>query len=640
MHPKSFFPVLLLTLLASVLAFPTANAAAAATGRFVATDALATPRQHPGAALLPNGSVLVVGGDNATISGTFLSSAEIYDPRGGLFSPTGSLVTQMFDPLAVTMPNGKVLVTDDETANVYDPSSGTFSSTTAPNLRNAVSCGQCVAAIVLKTGKVLLTDGTSAELYDPSSGSITPTGSLLQSRSAYAATLLGNGKVLIAGGTEAELYDPSSGTFSATGSLTHTRNGPLLGALIGGSSAQTGGFLVVGGADQNGNATPGADLYNPSSGQFTFINSAEFPDRLLGATATTLKDGRVLIAGGIDQFNDYDLSTSIYDPSTGTFTATPFMVHFRANHSATLLSNGKVLIAGGGVGILSNSSGTNEVSCCNPIGSSDLFDPAYSGFVSAVSLAYPPYQVFPPLQSVGVMAVTKPDVQWVNFYLDGKFLQSSPPFEFNLDSSTLTDGPHTLMAIAFTSSPSRANLGSDSVVINVANHHVQIVNIASGSPSSGCQPLVVQPDSSVSWVDNYLDGVYQNSSLSSCIDTTKVANGIHTIATTAFASNGTVVGKDSVLIHSANAATHDHAFIVGPPSASGASATIPIGAGLESGVQWVNIYVDGNFLASSPPLALNLDTGKLSNGNHTVSLKGFNSSGQVATDQITISVLN
>ena len=61
-------------------------------------------------------------------------------------------------------------------------------------------------------------------------------------------------------------------------------------------------------------------------------------------TATLLNNGKVLIAGG------YSASAELYDPSTGTFTATGDMATARDSHRATLLNNGRVLMVPGGGG--------------------------------------------------------------------------------------------------------------------------------------------------------------------------------------------------------------------------------------------------------------------------------------------------
>ena len=77
-------------------------------GLWSATGSLATARECHTATLLPNGKVLVAGGDGD--SSGCLSSAELYDPASGLWSSTGNLATARYDHTATLLPNGKVLV--------------------------------------------------------------------------------------------------------------------------------------------------------------------------------------------------------------------------------------------------------------------------------------------------------------------------------------------------------------------------------------------------------------------------------------------------------------------------------------------------------------------------------------------------
>ena len=108
--------------------------------------------------MLPNGKVLVAGGDNGS---RHLASAELYDPASGTWTATGSLNTARAITRRRCCPTARCSSQEDITA----------------------------AAIL-----------ASAELYDPASGTWTATGSLATARDYHTATLLPNGKVLVAGG--------------------------------------------------------------------------------------------------------------------------------------------------------------------------------------------------------------------------------------------------------------------------------------------------------------------------------------------------------------------------------------------------------------------------------------------------------
>jgi hypothetical protein len=167
------------------------------------------------------------------------------------------------------------------------------------------------------------------------------------------ATLLQNGQVLEVGGISgvsepggypsllgAELYNPATGKWTATGSMTTGRaNGVFTATLL-----KDGEVLIAGGANLSSSALASAELYNPATG--TFSPTGSMTEARTGATATLLPDGEVLLAGGYNGAT-YVASAELYNPATGTFSPTASMATARGYHTATLLQNGEVLVAGG-----------------------------------------------------------------------------------------------------------------------------------------------------------------------------------------------------------------------------------------------------------------------------------------------------
>jgi WD40 repeat protein len=220
-------------------------------------------------------------------------------------------------------------------------------------------------ATLLHNGKVLITGGddgyttiATAELFDPTSGRFAPVGSMASARSSHTATLLKDGKVLVAGGRDAEgnildsaeLFDPGTEKFAPAGNMHSARQFHTATVL-------TNGKVLVTGGDDGSATLSTAELFDPATGRFTLVGSMQQAREL--HTATLRNDGTVLVVGGTDLTSDVGdnaraelplestATAELFDPSSGSFTSTSYMANPRARHTATLLTDGEVLVIGG-----------------------------------------------------------------------------------------------------------------------------------------------------------------------------------------------------------------------------------------------------------------------------------------------------
>ncbi len=156
----------------------------------------------------------------------------------------------------------------------------------------------------------------------------------------------------------------AQGTWSATGSMGNPHTNNQTATLL-----YNGKVLVVGGLGANDTTVATAELFNPATGTWSPTGSMGTPRS--SHTATRLLNGKVLVTGGFDQPDCFPncvvpifATAEIYDPQSGTWSQTGGMMTARANHTATLLYNGKVLVAGGfsEAGVLSSAELYNPLS--------------------------------------------------------------------------------------------------------------------------------------------------------------------------------------------------------------------------------------------------------------------------------------
>lgn len=337
--------------------------AAEAGVNFANTASMALGRSYHTGIVLSSGKVLVAGG---FFNNTLRNTSELYDPTTSTWSSTGNLLTYRWQHTAVRLLDGKVLIAGGKTstglagtsvtsatAELFDPVTGIWSSTGSMSTARVNH-----TMTLLNSGRVLVTGGqngsniSSAEIYDPATGLWSSAGNMSKIRLDHTATLLSSNKVLIVGGeggsapSTAEIYDPTTNTWSNTGSLSVQHN------IHGAALLANGKVLIVGGA---GNAFfRSSELYDPATGTWATTGNLIAGRTYVSGLTLTMPDGQVLVVGGFYSPNAL-ASAELYNPSTGAWSAAGTLALSRYASSVNLLSNGKVLVAGGENGLGSNS---------------------------------------------------------------------------------------------------------------------------------------------------------------------------------------------------------------------------------------------------------------------------------------------
>jgi len=311
-----------------------------------------------------NRRVLLAGGMTDLTS--YAVSGDVYDPESKTFQPSGGQLRDQrayapgvaFDGAAMLLGGsnaGGALATTE----VYAPNLATFQPGPKMTERR-----DFVAAVNLKDGRVLVVGGLdylgqyalyslTAEIYDPDIGGFRQTkGAPVAPRAGHTVTLLPDGRVFITGGQSggsstpviAEIFDPATETFTAT-TYSSQYQRQLHTATL---TSPTGGVLLCDGAVSL------FEFFDPTTQEFHPAGAASIVNRV-GATASLLPDGSVLIAGGLQDNGDGNRvildSFDLWKPSAGdyggVFRPDTIFVEPRFGHTATSLFDGRVLFTGG-----------------------------------------------------------------------------------------------------------------------------------------------------------------------------------------------------------------------------------------------------------------------------------------------------
>jgi N-acetylneuraminic acid mutarotase len=365
-----------------------------------AAGSMVSARVLNSATLLSNGQVLVVGG--YTSSGPpGLASAELYDPATNGWSATASLPTEVSGLGGVLLVSGQVLQLDGQGGQLYDPTTATWTAAALPATPISGGGGTSNAAspTLLPDGRVLATSGVFAgasAIYDPITQSWTstaePTGQL------SSATSLANGQVLVVSGVQSVAVDPTQTLTSANtllfdpvaGAWQVLSSGAHGGALAANAVLPNGTVLVSGGnvTQTDGlqtNATAATDLYTPATNAWS--STPPMTTARSSHTSTVLGDGSVLVTGGTAGCFSGCLSVAAlataerYSVTANAWTSAGAMANPRYQHTASLLANGMVLVAGGSNALI------GSCNCTTFLAAAELYDPTANTWTTTGSLA-------------------------------------------------------------------------------------------------------------------------------------------------------------------------------------------------------------------------------------------------------------
>ena len=353
---------------------------------------LVRPRFSHDATLLDDGRVLVSGGwtgvaNNNEIFPYPVVFSQIYDPETDTWRFTDRIESENLEELtgfliyspAARLPDGRIvsvaLSEESQSGNPDDVTSAiaVFDAEAVEwtHLSDIPSNRMFVDIFTLNDGGIVVVGGLDLSAMSSSVTTIEPedlveyyntdTGEwhILEPMNVaameHSLVALNDGRIMAVGGfndsgsmhgaDRAEIFDPETTEWTLTGSTHVSRMFPVAIAL------SDGRILVTGSAISHSpvaDDSPTSEVFNPETGEWTVTGAMAV--RRYGHTLTLLPDGRVLAAGGEDPMGDDYLlyaTTEVFDPDTNTWSPGPELAQPRSSHSATLMPDGSVLLAGG-----------------------------------------------------------------------------------------------------------------------------------------------------------------------------------------------------------------------------------------------------------------------------------------------------
>ncbi|HEX5474931.1 MAG TPA: LamG-like jellyroll fold domain-containing protein [Vicinamibacterales bacterium] len=582
-----------------------------------------------GQAQLPDGRILVVGGHDASSTGS--AGATIFDPVTQTWSAVPDMAYRRWYPTATALPDGRMLVTSGgqtclsclaDVPEIFDPKANRFSKLTSAKL----AIWYYPFMFVLPDGRVL-SAGSNEQAYETRALDLTSgTWSMVDPviRDGHTAVMYRPGKIL------------KTGTAADSGTS--------------GSAAAT-AFVI--------------DMTQPSP-QWRQVASMHFPRAF--QNSTILPDGNVLITGGGTQLDGYDVSKAVltaelWSPATETFQTLSDAAVARLYHStALLLPDGRILLAGSG----DDGPAINQTHA-------ELYSPPYlfkgprPTITSAPDvLQYgAPFTVqTPDAASIESIALMRPGAVTHAFDEDQRYVELS----FTAGAGSLT-----------VQAPANANLAPPGYYMLFLVSDTGVPSVASWmhfpAPSADTQPPSAPTNllgqgglgtASMSWTastDNTQVAIYDvyRSTVSGFVPS--VANRVGQSVTTSFNGSGIAAGTYYYVVTAQDVAgnisapsneltivvTADTAApsvaITSPQDQSTVSGAITLVASAADnvGVAGVQFQIDGSAFGAeltSPPYSLAWNTSAAANGPHVIAVVARDATGNHGQASVTVNVSN